>query len=380
MTDAFAPPPTEDIPVISTTTNSGSYATTIPSAVAARPQRTDGSSSGAGSNLAVDMENDPKFRYFGAPALVALAADNRFVQTGTKPGGIAQAARWIVGIEFNTNSDVIEILHRAGAANAGLGMLFVNGRWVQETQLAVTVAAGNWVYTKLTFPSAGPRRVVLYMNPEASLNGVYVGAGHSVVRPTNAVKRRIAFITDSIGNASIDYKETEAFSLRVGYLMGADQVILAGIGGTKWVAATSGSADQLAAHFGGRLPAVLAMNPHAIVFVGSRNDDAGAAAIQSAVEATLDLAAAVPEVYVAGPITTGFATNNGAVKAGAISKGRPFADIAGVISGTGRVGATTGIGNADYFISTDGIHPTKAGQKHIARRLFEAITRAFGMS
>lgn len=41
----------------------------------------------------------------------------------------------------------------------------------------------------------------------------------------------------------------------------------------------------------------------------------------------------------------------------------------GWITGNGKVGATTGNGNADIYISSDGTHPSNAGHEYLAWRL-----------
>ena len=46
-----------------------------------------------------------------------------------------------------------------------------------------------------------------------------------------------------------------------------------------------------------------------------------------------------------------------------------------LITGTGKVGATTGVGNADLYISADGTHPTNAGHLAIASALANLICR-----
>jgi phospholipase/lecithinase/hemolysin len=43
------------------------------------------------------------------------------------------------------------------------------------------------------------------------------------------------------------------------------------------------------------------------------------------------------------------------------------------ITGTGRVGATTGTGNADTYIGSDATHPTDAGHAYLARRVVAAL-------
>lgn len=46
------------------------------------------------------------------------------------------------------------------------------------------------------------------------------------------------------------------------------------------------------------------------------------------------------------------------------------------INGTGRVGSTNGTGNADFFVSSDGTHPSQAGHDFRAQRTFEALAVA----
>lgn len=46
------------------------------------------------------------------------------------------------------------------------------------------------------------------------------------------------------------------------------------------------------------------------------------------------------------------------------------------ITGTGRVGATVGDGNADRYIGTDAVHPPAAGHRNIARTVAQLWTRA----
>lgn len=42
--------------------------------------------------------------------------------------------------------------------------------------------------------------------------------------------------------------------------------------------------------------------------------------------------------------------------------------------GTGRVGATTGNGNSDLYISSDNVHPSQAGHDYLAQRLYQSVS------
>ena len=371
VTDAFATPPAADVPTI--TFDATGYGTLV------APKRI-----GDVSNAGLDMDGDTHFRYFGFPQGVATPADpTQFVDTTLKPGGATQAAYWPLSVEFETTSDIVQVKSRANAANPNQGIILVNGRMVQDTRILSTTAAGSWTRMRLTFPSTGFRRIqIIGLNPTVgSFGGVQVTTGHSVIRPDYAVKRRIAIIGDSLTNGSgvapAGAIFTETFALRLAYLMGADQVILAGIGGTGWVTQSGGETQS---HFGARVAPVVAMDPDVIIFMGSRNDPS-ATGVQAAVEAALDGCASVPEVYVTGTVTkTGFTAQNAAIKAGTEAKGRQFVDLAGIIYGTGKAGALTNDGNADFFIGTDGIHPTHEGHKYIARRFFQAIAGAYSQT
>lgn len=62
--------------------------------------------------------------------------------------------------------------------------------------------------------------------------------------------------------------------------------------------------------------------------------------------------------------------------------GAPFAVVGGsYLSGVGRVGATTGVGNADLLVSNDAVHPSDAGQDALgvalASTLFNAINNLY---
>lgn len=371
VSDAFAPPPAADTPVI--TFDAAGYGTLV------APKRI-----GDVANAGLDMDGDTRFRYFGFPQGVATPADpTQFVDTTLKPGGATQAAAWPFSVEFETTSDIVQVKSRAGTASPNQGIILVNGRFVQDTRILSTTAAGSWTRMRLTFPSTGYRRIqIIGLNPTlGSFGGVQVTTGHSVIRPNYAVKRRIAIIGDSLTNGSGvapgGAATSETYALRLAYLMGADQVILAGIGGTGWVTQSGGETQS---HFGARVAPVVAMDPDVIIFMGSRNDPT-ATGVQAAVEAALDGCASVPEVYVTGTVTaTGFTAQNAAVKAGTEAKGRKFVDLAGIIYGTGKAGALTNDGNADFFIGTDGIHPTHEGHKYMARRFLEAIAGVYGQS
>ncbi|MEV5051577.1 SGNH/GDSL hydrolase family protein [Arthrobacter sp. LAR12-1-1.1] len=165
----------------------------------------------------------------------------------------------------------------------------------------------------------------------------------------------------------------ETYAMRLAYLLGADETILAGIGGTGWLASAS--------PFSTRMSGVTGMNPDVVIFLGSRNDSwTDIPALTAAVTSTVATCSAVPEVYVSGYIVAGTGTGNNAVKAGTEAAGRPYIDLMGIIYGTGKSVTMTGNGNADYCIGTDNVHPTHEGHKLLTRRLYQGIAGGFSMT
>ncbi|MFJ7586797.1 hypothetical protein ACIQZO_05245 [Streptomyces sp. NPDC097617] len=80
-------------------------------------------------------------------------------------------------------------------------------------------------------------------------------------------------------------------------------------------------------------------------------------------DATLRAAAAAAGLVFVSPITGSVYSSAGTL----VATHGPW------ITGTGRVGATTGTGNADTCIGTDATHPTDAGHTYLASRVVAAI-------
>jgi lysophospholipase L1-like esterase len=80
-------------------------------------------------------------------------------------------------------------------------------------------------------------------------------------------------------------------------------------------------------------------------------------------DTTLRTAAAAASLPFISPITGGIYDSTGTL----------VATHGAWITGTGRVGATTGTGNADTYIGTDAVHPTDAGHAYLAQRVVAAL-------
>jgi len=368
---AFDPPLAADLPVVT-------YTVGTTTALSGTPKLVKPSIVGTGSAVTGwNGQNDPNFRFGqGVYNTSNGAAQDLALYGTTKPLGFAQAARWPVFMTFETGADAVEILYYS-LTTTNTAMFRVDGRWVTETVPSRAGFTGNSYMSTLTFPSKKVRRITVAGTGDVGIVGVRVASTEGVWKPTDSVSRRVAIIGDSFvngaGTAPTGASVLETFAPRLAHLMGADDTVLAGIGSTGWVAGLD--TGNVPNNYVTRVSTVVAMNPHALIFYGSINDSSAGTGVQAAVEATLAQCTSVPEVYTIGPLKSGFAAACAAVAAGTAAAGRQYVDLANFISGTGRAGATTGDGNADYWVMADNSHPTHEAHKAIARRAFLGITR-----
>lgn len=288
------------------------------------------------STNALDITGSTRYRYPTAPATVAGRGSNpgQYVSTDYKVGSSAsvQAARWLFNLDFTTSSATVALRLVAPVAAPRLGMIFVNGRKIQDKEYTLSgLTAGSGYYALLTFPDARQRRIQIYSlnHVEGAWGGVSVASGQTITKPTPTINNRVAFIGDSYVNGAYSNGDggycMETFAWRLGKHMGADDVVYAGIGGTGFVNQLSTGTDSL---FRARVDPVLAMNPHQVWFCGLRNDASSAAAdITTNVGACLD---AVPAGIKKGVISTASNTSTTAIaaaKAACDARGVPFIQV-----------------------------------------------------
>jgi len=266
LADAFAPPRPADVPVITIATGG----TTISGGVLVREKRV-----GDVSTAALDILGDTHFRYKGIPSAADAYSAGNFVAPPYKPGGDAQFATWMWNIDFDTAAPEVEFRLRGVTANAPCG-IYINGRWLSELAIPRATPSGTSYNMKLTFSAAETRRIEVRFVGQEGFGGVWTTPNYTIVKPAQAIRRRIAIIGDSVtnssGSAPTGASQWETYALRLGYLMGGDDIIFAGIGGTGYVAGTATGST-----FADRIPTILAMPygpPDVVVLVGSQNDSA----------------------------------------------------------------------------------------------------------
>jgi hypothetical protein len=186
----------------------------------------------------------------------------------------------------------------------------------------------------------------------------------------------------------------DGMAARLKWYLGVADVLAQGQGGTGYLATSIAGTETMRA----RIPNEITPRiPDLIIDLAGYNDSASTAAALGA-ETTLyynALTAALPNVPVIkiGPprrgITGAFtldATKYAAIKAAVAADSRFGSLVFNIDSyaldwehGTGRVGATTGNGNADTWVGTDNVHRTDIGHDGWAALMGPAIRTALGI-
>ena len=344
----------EDTPTFAYAALGASAAPTVPGGVWLREKRAGAAETAPGGTQSVtgalDMDGSTRFRYPGTPAAMAWATNaGQYVETDFIPGGgTPQNAKWLFNLEFVLEgTDEVELRLNAPSANPRVGVVLVNGRRVSDKSIVATASAGAGYSVRMKFPSIGRRTIkIIGLNGnQGRFGGVAVPPGGSVTKPTSPLARVWAVIGDSFtyGAAGVPAPETLVWDL--GRKIGADAIVLAGIGGTGFVTPNGTQPNSM---FIDRVAAVLATNPYGLMVVGGCNDG-NKAGLGAAVDAFFDATTSIPNRWMISQDRD--VAGNLVIKASATAKGVPFVDM------------------SDYMSKVpiaDGTHPTFEGHRQFA--------------
>ncbi|TFC20057.1 SGNH/GDSL hydrolase family protein [Cryobacterium algoritolerans] len=260
--------------------------------------------------------------------------------------------------------------------------IMVDGEYVTQYPVTLGGVSNSYSEVKATFATRAVRRITVEL---CGTNDLFLGINFQVndtVRALAAPKRRLVAVGDSYFGGG----GTPPLGTCVSYMaqaLGFQDFVNAGVGSTGWLAA--GSYTNIAA----RLQTdVIAHNPTDVIIALGHNDTGFTnAAITAQVQAVLaSIRAALPNLrslVVTGPLFAGatpgvYAAMSTAIAAGCVASGATFVDTVPVpiFTGQGRVGATTGIGNSDLYITSDGTHPNDAGSAWLGASLARNIAAA----
>ncbi|WP_053706643.1 GDSL-type esterase/lipase family protein [Streptomyces sp. WM6373] len=339
------------------------------------------------------------FSYLGAGGfqIGSGTPDSTYVLPTTRypnTRGTLSSSQSIYSIEFGTDATAFQL--RFNWQTGGSCRITVDGRRMTDLMqsLGGTTLGSTHLMTVTLGAIAQPRTVRIDFSV-APFGGIFLPPGASMWKPATPAKRFMV-LGDSIpGGSNMNTGGgSGTWFARAARLLGYSDAWNEALGGTGYI--TAGSTATL----GTRAPIdVIPNNPDVLIISAGYNDNGGsqpsissaAASLYSAIktglpnttiyvigcwsptgspassitntDTTLRTAAAAASLPFISPITGGVYNAAGTL----IATHGPW------ITGTGRVGATTGTGNADTYIGTDAVHPTDAGHTYLAGRVVAAV-------
>jgi lysophospholipase L1-like esterase len=295
-------------------------------------------------------------------------------------------------VEWITDAPVLEWGAFGGATGSSVCYrLKIDGQYVNVTPQAGPGSTGGKHRYKVDNGSRAIRRYVLELS-NIEFCGIDIGPTDSIWAPVKDKALRALFVTDSYGEGTGGNPLT-SWQYTTSRLLGWTDVWSAPEGGTGYL--NAGPAGRKT--FFDRLATdVYPYAPEVLVIAGGINDtvsnNAGwtlASGLLEKAARTLysEIAKNLPNTrlyvvntwYPLAPVYAPIEDAHLAIVSAATNNSNVTALInpRGWITGTGKVGSTTGSGNADLFTTSDSIHPTQAGHDFLGYNVASAISATY---
>lgn len=355
----------------------------LPSPMATPPTISIGAVNGATAitNSVLLPWTDSRFQYLSGEPVVAGPNPP---QSSYAEYHSTTAAIWplIMNVEFELDSADFEILQRALSGNTF--RIWVDGQPHQAAMQAGSASAGATL-VRVQFSGRANRHIRIE-GTAYEFGGVRIGPTDSLWRTSMPKGPRVMVLGDSfVGGVGGD-GAFRGFAAIMGQRLGWRDIWPQSVGGTGYVNPGGNVTyrDRVQAD-------IIARNPDVVVVQGSVNDlgygglsnaqiGAEAAALYAAIKAGVPKALLVVLLPFPMYATSAFDALRDAIKTAATGVADVIVDpiAEGWFSGTGKVGATTGIGNADRYRNADGVHPSTEGHAYIGMRLAAVISAYLG--
>jgi lysophospholipase L1-like esterase len=272
--------------------------------------------------------------------------------------------------------------------------IWVDGQLVNTYGTVGPPSGGGLYYILVEFPSRGNRRIRIDMTNNTLWGGVTAGPNDTMWPPSSPLGPKVYFLGDSYVGGTGAISGLSAFWEMVSQGLGWRNVLTDGIGGTGYLKTNGANALKYRDRI---TTALIPYAPDIVVVTGGINDVGNFTAAALGAEASLlyaQIKASLPncKLIVLGNVKlTGSPAQNDldlrdALRTAATGVADVFIDpivttaaganTLGWFTGTGKVSAPTGTGNADIYLSSDGVHPSQAGHDYLGRRLAQAIAAA----
>lgn len=363
-----------------------------PSVMASPPTVTvgagNGSSSISGSTIrdAVNLNSKPGFQWLGSKPIFGTfdtftnAADSGYITSSTPPRRLA--------FEFETDADQFEVRLVPKDSSAAKYRLWVDGQFVTADPQSAVPSPVAPFYLLVNFGSRANRRIRVE-TAYCELVGLYAHPTCTFWGSCRPIGPKVVVIGDSFGEGTGSAWWWDSWEMWAGRLLGWN-IIPSAVGGTGYTYDGGGGGKV---KFEDRFTAdVVPIDPDIVMFSGGINDKdrVTGAQLQAAAESLFN--ACATQLPSAKRICVGLFPSQGvtssnswtvardALKAAAVDHEMLFVDPVGYpnttswVSGNGKVGATNSSGNADYYTSNDGTHPSPDGHKYLGRRVAAELT------
>lgn len=333
---------------------------------------------------------DPALTYLGAGYVEPPSANLGGYANGRTSSYLTSSAPSTgrLRVEFETDADQFEAAFITTASGTAAKFRFtVDGQLATALPQTGLTSGGASYFVRVSFGTRANRRIIIE-GQYVQFLGVWAHPSVTLWKTIRPIGPRVVWVGDSFSEGSGGNWWWDSWAVRAGQLLGWN-VYPSAVGSTGYLSTGGGGGkvkyrDRIAAD-------VTPLAPEIAVVAGGFNDAGVFTATQLGTEAGLlfdTIKSGTPSatLILCGPNWPIGVTANGtqtqmrdALQTAAVGKADYFVDPIAYpsgtswLTGTGRVGATTGNGNADYYTSTDGTHPTQEGHDYLARRFASAI-------
>jgi lysophospholipase L1-like esterase len=328
----------------------------------------------------------PFVRHFGGgvPSFTTAAGLSDTLgasQTWFTAADISGSIRGFQQFEFMT--DALEFEYRICCLTTSnmRYRIWVDGQ-LASADLSAGAGAGNaWYNLKVVFGSAIPRLIRLETS-YATVHSVYAHPTYSFWKPQDRIGPRIAVLGDSFTGGTVTGLH-HSWVWEMANRLGWRDVYCSGVGGTGYLNPGTGGRVKFRDRVAND---IIAHSPDWVFVEGGYNDTSyGTGAITT--EAGLlfaQIKTGLPNcklVVMSPPASSNTIATLQGVRDAVFAAASGYADLtidmisstAPWVFGTGRVGATTGNGNADIYVDTDAVHYTRAGYQFMGHRVAQAV-------
>ena len=294
-------------------------------------------------------------------------------------------------VEFMVDDNFEFQLVPQSSGTVGKWRLWVDGQMctaAPQTGLA-TVGSNYKVLVDWGGRPTYPKRVLIEWE-QARFNGIYKAPTTTLWRPPTPAGPKVVVVGDSFALGTGAAWHWDGWPMHMAQALGWANVIPSASGGTGYLSDGGGGGKV---KYRSRIAAdVIALSPDIVILSGGYNDAASYTGAQVQTEAALlyaQIRSGLPSATVVGlgpfwptsVLGSNIATD---IRDGLQTASTGYANVfidpiiypstegpAGRqwIGGSGTVAAPGGVGNSDFYISSDGVHPSPAGHVYLGHRV-----------